>query len=209
MKRIHYINNSDFTSSVKIWISSKEVQAMKLLSKEIQILKQENKEIPFPLHLNVIKQMEESRKSLHKKATGKIPQFMAECFLKLVERIGSRPNFMGYTYLDDMKGDALFLCVNYAHNFDPEKSNNAFAYFSSIVFNAFKQFLNKEKKLSDYKFDEVSNKMPNAVKLNWNTIMTSNRDSDGEYVDLFNLPEELLYMELEGEYQELMDEIDE
>lgn len=84
-----------------------------------------------------------------------IPEYIGECFFKLTENIAHLPSFAGYSYLDEFKGHALLTCCLYAHNFDPEKSNNAFAYFTEIIKKAFIQMLNKEAKLSDAKFEMI------------------------------------------------------
>ena len=83
----------------------------------------------------------------NKKTTGvgPMPNFIGECVMKLVENFAHKRNFSGYTYLNDMKSEALLTCVKYAHNFNPDKSDNAFAYFTEIIKNSFKMYLNKEK----------------------------------------------------------------
>jgi len=184
-RRPHYINNADFTKKIVRWVQTDDIRGMKIISKEIFNIKQDKGRKAELLKIDpmFIKKLEARRDEAYKQAVANMPNDVAESFMKLVNHIGSRPNFMGYTYLEDMKGDALFLCVKYAHNFDPTKSNNAFAYFSQVVFNAFKQFLNKEKKYADYKFEQVKESMTNAEKLNWNNIVKSNRDKDGEYID--------------------------
>jgi DNA-directed RNA polymerase specialized sigma24 family protein len=53
---------------------------------------------------------------------------------------------MGYSYKDEMIADAIENCVSAAHSFDPEKSNNPFAYFTQIAWNAFIRRISKEKK---------------------------------------------------------------
>lgn len=102
-----------------------------------------------------------------------VPDYIATCFLQIVTRYGSKRNFSGYTYLEDMKSEALEHCIRYADRFKIEKSDNAFAYFTQITHNAFIQFINKEKKLSNFKFNLVRDSVENAHKLDWNSISSA------------------------------------
>ena len=74
------------------------------------------------------------------------PDYVAECMMKIANRLSSKPGFMNYTYKEDMVGDALESCLRYIHNFNPAKSNNAFAYITQIVHNAFIRRIQKEQK---------------------------------------------------------------
>lgn len=66
--------------------------------------------------------------------------------LLLVERYSRHPNFAKYTYLDEMKSDAILnLCAN-ALKFKPDRSSNPFAFYTTAIHNSFLQYLNAEKK---------------------------------------------------------------
>lgn len=79
------------------------------------------------------------------KQTGVASRKLAEAFLQIATRYGTKPQFAYYSYRDDMVGEALFnLSANW-HKFDPDKSQNPFAYFTQIVHNSFIQVLNREK----------------------------------------------------------------
>ena len=58
-----------------------------------------------------------------------IPRYIGECFLKIATHLSFKPNFVNYMFKDDMICDGIENCVQYIHNFDPEKSQNPFAYF--------------------------------------------------------------------------------
>jgi hypothetical protein len=77
-----------------------------------------------------------------------VPRYVGECFLMICNKLSSKPNFAGYSYRDDMIADAIENCVASAHSFDPTKSNNPFAYFTQIAWNAFIRRITKEKKQS-------------------------------------------------------------
>ena len=75
-----------------------------------------------------------------------IPNYIGECFLKIAQHLSYRPNFINYPFREDMISDGIENCVSYIHNFDPEKSNNPFAYFTQIIYYAFLRRIQKEKK---------------------------------------------------------------
>lgn len=102
-----------------------------------------------------------------------IPDYVAESFIKIVTGMASKRNFSGYTYIQDMKSEALEHCVKYADRFNIEKSQNAFAYFSQITFNAFIQLINKEKKYAGFKFELTRDSIENAHKFDRNLITSS------------------------------------
>lgn len=80
-------------------------------------------------------------------------RYLAECLMKISERLAMSPNFRNYTYLDEMKGQAIEAALKYVHNFDATKYNNGFAYVTQIMFSAMVQVIKKEKKKE--KFDAV------------------------------------------------------
>ena len=93
----------------------------------------------------------------------RITNNLGECFLKIATHLSYKPNFVNYMFRDDMISDGIENCVQYIHNFDPEKSKNPFAYFTQIIHYAFLRRIQKEKKQLDIKtkiiertgFDEV------------------------------------------------------
>tara|TARA_R110000868_G_scaffold191040_1_gene435179 strand:+ start:407 stop:958 length:552 start_codon:yes stop_codon:yes gene_type:complete len=76
----------------------------------------------------------------------RIPPYIGECLYMIATRLSLKPNFISYTYRDEMISDGLENCVCYLNNFDPEKSSNPFAYFTQIIWFAFLRRINKEKK---------------------------------------------------------------
>ena len=93
----------------------------------------------------------------------RITNYLGECFLKIATHLSYKPNFVNYMFRDDMISDGIENCVQYIHNFDPEKSRNPFAYFTQIIHYAFLRRIQKEKKQLEIKtkiieksgFDEV------------------------------------------------------
>ena len=86
-----------------------------------------------------------------KKPRPPITDYIGECFLKIANHLSYRPNFINYTYKEDMISDGIENCLTYVANFDPEKSNNPFAYFTQIIYYAFIRRIQKEKKQTTIK----------------------------------------------------------
>ena len=76
----------------------------------------------------------------------RVTEYIGECFMKIAKNLAMRPNFINYTYKDDMISDSIENCMLYINNFDPEKSKNPFAYFTQIIYFAFLRRIQKEKK---------------------------------------------------------------
>ena len=93
----------------------------------------------------------------------RITNYLGECFLKIANHLSFKPNFVNYIFKDDMISDGIENCVQYIHNFNPEKSQNPFAYFTQIIYYAFLRRIQREKRQLEIKnkilektgFDEV------------------------------------------------------
>ena len=100
----------------------------------------------------MIEYREKVQKAEDKKRTKPIvTNYIGECFLKIANHLSYRPNFINYTYRDDMISDGIENCLQYMRNFNPEKSSNPFAYFTQIIYYAFIRRIQKEKKQQDVK----------------------------------------------------------
>ena len=86
-----------------------------------------------------------------------VTNYIGECFLKIANHLSYRPNFINYTYRDDMISDGIENCLQYMNNFDPEKSTNPFAYFTQIIYYAFIRRIQKEKKQQQVKQKLIAN----------------------------------------------------
>lgn len=75
-----------------------------------------------------------------------IPNYIGECFMKIAEGLSHKPNFINYSYRDEMVADGIENCLMYFRNFNPDKSINPFAYFTQIIYYAFLRRIQKEKK---------------------------------------------------------------
>ena len=93
-----------------------------------------------------------------------VTDYIGSCFLKIANHLSYRPNFINYTFRDDMVSDGIENCLQYLDNFNPAKSSNPFAYFTQIIYYAFVRRIQKEKKqttikhklIMDSNYDDVA-----------------------------------------------------
>jgi hypothetical protein len=85
----------------------------------------------------------------------RIPDYIGDCFMKIATHLSYKPNFINYTYRDDMIMDGVENCIQYIYNFDPEKTQNPFAYFTQIIWYAFLRRIQKEKRQLYIKYKQI------------------------------------------------------
>ncbi len=84
---------------------------------------------------------------------GSITNKLAKMFILMVNKYGQRGNWRGYTYIDEMKGQALLQLAQMGLQFDESKSDNPFSYYTQSLQNSFTRVLNLEKKNQDLRDD--------------------------------------------------------
>ena len=114
----------------------------------------------------------------HGKATNKL----ALMWLKLVDRYATRGNVRGYTYNDEMKGQAILQLAQIGLQFDESKSNNPFAYYTAAVTNSFVRVINIEKRNQNIRDDilEMNDLDPSYTRLHegeWEAALRRNAES--------------------------------
>ena len=102
---------------------------------------------------------------------GKITNSLALMFMKLCERYGTRANWRGYTYNDEMQSQALMQLSQIGLQFDESQSENPFAYYTAAITNSFTRILNIEKKNQTIRDDllEQHHMMPSITRQLLNT----------------------------------------
>ena len=143
-KTEHYVNNKELLEALIVYRSRVEASYLKKYDKDLT------------------KQPKEERA---KSWEGKPPitNYLGECFLKIATHLSYKPNFVNYMFREDMISDGIENSVQYIDNFDPEKSENPFAYFTQIIIYAFLRRIQREKRQLEIKtkiiektgFDEV------------------------------------------------------
>ena len=109
----------------------------------------------------------------------RIPNYIGECFLKIATHLSYKPNFVNYMFKDDMVCDGIENCVQYINNFNPEKSQNPFAYFTQIIHYAFLRRIQREKKQM-----EIKNKI--LERSGYEEVFVDNNTLDGTNYSDYN-----------------------
>lgn len=76
----------------------------------------------------------------------RVPEYIGECISLIAKNLARKPNFMNYSFKEEMIGDGIENCLMYIDNFNPIKYKNPFAYFTQIIYYAFLRRIQKEKK---------------------------------------------------------------
>lgn len=98
--------------------------------------------------------------------------------LKIAQHLAYKPNFINYTFRDEMVSDGIENCLMYINNFDPEKSSNPFAYFTQIIYYAFIRRIQKEKKQTLIK-GKIIMEMP------FDEFDVQAQDEDGTFINSY------------------------
>ena len=119
-----------------------------------------NKEFSLAV-VDYCEKVDKAKKQKSKK-TPIVPNYIAECFLKIAEGLSHKSNFIRYTYREEMVMDAVENCLKAIKNYDIETATrtgtpNAFAYFTQISWYAFLRRIEKEKKQQDIKLKYIAN----------------------------------------------------
>ena len=91
--------------------------------------------------------------------TPSMPNVIGDQILKIAEGLARRNNFRNYTYIDEMKEDAIYMAVRAVKNFDPTKSSNAFGYFNFVMWRAMTTRIKAEKKENEIKMNLLKDPM--------------------------------------------------
>jgi len=118
-----------------------------------------------------------------------IPRYIGECFLKIANHLSFKPNFVNYMFKEDMISDGIENCVQYIHNFNPEKSQNPFAYFTQIIHYAFLRRIQREKRQL-----EIKNKI--IEKSGYNEVFNDDNKIDGSNYSDYNSIKDAVHSKL-------------
>jgi hypothetical protein len=101
-------------------------------------------------------------------AHGKITENLGRMFIKLTERYAQKSNWRGYTYNEEMRGQAIVQLSQIGLQFDELKSENPFAYYTAAITNSFTRVLNVEKQNQDIRDDllESAGLTPSSTRQN-------------------------------------------
>ena len=108
---------------------------------------------------------------------------LARMFLKLCERYATRSNWRGYTYNEEMRGQALLQLSQIGLQFDESKSQNPFAYYTAAITNSFTRILNIEKKMQNIRDDILEMNGLNPSWTRQNSGRASQRPGEVTVID--------------------------
>ena len=123
-KTENYVNNKEFLESITVYRNKVEESFLKLYGRKIT----------------------QPDRSTTWEGKPRIPNYLGDCFLKIATHLSYKPNFVNYMFRDEMISDGIENCLQYIHNFNPEKSSNPFAYFTQVIYFAFLRRIAKERK---------------------------------------------------------------
>jgi hypothetical protein len=166
-KSEHYVNNKELLEALIVYRSKVEASFFKLNGREPT--KQE--------------------RGTHWEGKPIITNYLGSCFLKIATHLSYKPNFVNYMFREDMISDGIENCIQYLHNFDPEKSKNPFAYFTQIIHYAFLRRIQREKRQLD-----IKNKI--VEKTGFESLMTSDSNLTSEYRNDYNAIKENIITKL-------------
>ena len=118
-----------------------------------------------------------------------IPRYIGECFLKIANHLSFKPNFVNYMFKEDMISDGIENCVQYIHIFNPEKSQNPFAYFTQIIHYAFLRRIQREKRQL-----EIKNKI--IERSGYSEVFDDNNTLDGSNYSDYNSIKDAVHSKL-------------
>ena len=119
----------------------------------------------------------------------RITNYLGECFLKIATHLSYKPNFVNYMFREDMICDGIENCVQYIHNFNPEKSQNPFAYFTQIIHYAFLRRIQREKRQL-----EIKNKI--IERSGYSEVFDDNNTLDGSNYSDYNQIKDAVHSKL-------------
>ena len=110
-----------------------------------------------------------------------ISNYIGECLYLIATKLSNKPNFNRYSHKEDMISDGLENSIRYLHVFNPERSNNPFAYFTQTIKNAFIRRIKTEKKQLYLKFKATQSHHLTS-QLNDNSFVIENNDIVNGYI---------------------------
>lgn len=116
---------------------------------------------------------------------GNMTRRLADMFIKLCERYATRSNWRGYTYNEEMRGQALLQLSQIGLQFDESKSQNPFAYYTAAITNSFTRILNIEKKMQNIRDDILEMNGLNPSWTRQNSASRSAADMSGPVVTTY------------------------
>ena len=114
-----------------------------------------------------------------------VPNYIGKAIFQIANRLATKPNFSGYSFKEDMIMDGIENCLQYMHNFDPEKTQNPFAYFTQIIWYAFLRRIAKEKKQMYVKYKSSHEMISMGGTYDGGDEVIMNLNASADYINDF------------------------
>lgn len=115
----------------------------------------------------------------------RVPDYIGTCIYQIATRLATKPNFSGYSYKEDMISDGIENCLLYINNFNPEKSQNPFAYFTQIIWYAFLRRIQKEKKQMYIRFKSSQSMLATGETYSGGEDINLHLNTNADYMNAF------------------------
>jgi DNA-directed RNA polymerase specialized sigma24 family protein len=116
----------------------------------------------------------------------RLDDYIVQAIMLICNNLSRKPNFSRYTYKDDMVSDAICDCIAAVNNFNSDKTENPFAYFTQIAWNAFLRRIHKEKRETYIKHKNFEYKFLTDMSLVDNeTLQLKNNELSNEVIKSF------------------------
>lgn len=129
-----------------------------------------------------------------------VPDYLAKCFMDIAHGMATKRRFRNYQHAEDMKQDAVMLCIRYIDSFDPDRGSSPFSYFTSVITNGFFQSINNERRYLYKKYKAIENSRL------FENISDAQEGDDNSYTenDIYSKHAEENMMTFIGEYEASM-----
>lgn len=127
----------------------------------------------------------------------RIPEYIGECIFKIAEKLSTKPCFVNYSFRDEMVSDGYENCILYFKDYNPEITQNPFAYFTQIIYYAFLRRISKEEKnryiiYKNFQETITLNDLGNFVDENDNRVVSKSMyENINDFMNNFEKKEEL------------------
>lgn len=128
------------------------------------------------------------------KPSPRIPEYVGACILAIAQNVAKMPRFYNYPFKADMISDGVENCCMYFHNFNEEKTQNPFNYFTTIIYYAFLRRIQKEKKQLYIKqkvmqhsiaFNEMFDISEQDMDDGWQMVLTESTDKMNDFTNTY------------------------
>lgn len=117
--------------------------------------------------------------------TPRASEYIGDCIVRIARKLSTSHKFINYSYREEMISDGIENCMSYLDNFNPEKSENPFAYFTQIIYYAFLRRISKEQKNYYTKLREIERFNMNSALMGGEQEVIKSSEGSSETAAIF------------------------